>query len=459
MADSDYGDIFSRQPYSLDAEQAILGSVIIDSKCMDEIAAEIKSDYFYLPQHRDIFSAISLMYELNQPIDFVSVLETLKKNGTYDADGGKSYLSQLVNAVPSVANVLSYVSIVRDRYYTRALMTAARDILKDIDESDLDSGKLLDGAEQRIYDIRSGRDVSGLTHIKQVIENETFDRLSKITNEDTKEQFMPISTGISDLDRMITGLNKSDLIILGARPGMGKTSFALNIARNVAVNSGKAVCFFSLEMTRDQLASRLISGEAGVESSKLRTGELENDEWAALAGASSNLSKANLYFDETSDITVPQMKAKIRRLKNVGLVIIDYLGLMHGARHTDNRVQEISEITRNLKIMAKELNIPVIACAQLSRGTEQKGVKSHRPALSDLRDSGSIEQDADIVLFLYRESYYDNEKAPSQDLSDPHKAECLIAKNRHGSIGKIGLYWDGRYTRFTGYDWNDGDGD
>ena len=315
----------------------------------------------------------------------------------------------------------------------------------------MDSGKLLDSAEQRIYEIREGREISGLTHIKQVIEAETYDRLTKMADPETREDYIGIPCGIGQLDKMITGLNKSDLIILGARPGMGKTSFALNILRNVAVNAGKTVCMFSLEMTRDQLAQRLLSSEAGIKSEKLRTGELDADEWTRLAQAGDNLSKASIFLDETSNITVPEMKAKLRRMKKVDLVIIDYLGLMHSAKSTDNRVQEISEITRNLKIMAKELKVPVIACAQLSRATEAKG-KSHRPALSDLRDSGSIEQDADIVLFLYRDTYYDSEKNDGDDRSDPTKAECIVAKNRHGEIGTVDLHWDGQYTRFTSVD-------
>ena len=232
---------------------------------------------------------------------------------------------------------------------------------------------------------------------------------------------------------------------------MGKTSFALNIARNVAVNAGKTVCFFSLEMTRDQLAQRMLSSEAAIKSEKLRTGDLQPEEWTRLTQAGENLSKAELYFDESSNITVPEMKAKLRRMKRVDLVVIDYLGLMHSPRHSDNRVQEISEITRSLKIMAKELKVPVIACAQLSRGTEAKG-KSHKPALSDLRDSGSIEQDADIVLFLYRDAYYDGEKNSDEDLSDNTKSECIVAKNRHGETGIIPLHWDGQYTRFTSVD-------
>lgn len=441
----------ARLPYSVEAEQSVLGSIIIDPKCLNEIAPMMKTEYFYIPQHKEIYSAMAAMYELSQAIDFVSLLEKLKKDGVYDEAGGKAYLTQLVQTVPSSANVLTYVAIIRERYYARALMTAAQDIIKDINEKTLDSGVLLDSAEQRIFEIRQGRELSGLTHIKSVIENETYDRLTKMADPETRKDYIGIPSGIGALDNMITGLNKSDLIILGARPGMGKTSFALNIARNVAVNAGKTVCFFSLEMTRDQLAQRMLSSEAGIKSEKLRTGDLTTDEWTRLAQAGDNLSKAEIYFDETSAITVPQMKAKLRRMPKVDLVVIDYLGLMKSARATENRVQEVSEITRNLKIMAKELKVPVIACAQLSRGTETKG-KSHKPALSDLRESGSIEQDADIVLFLYRETYYDNEKTDDEDRSDPNKAECIVAKNRHGEIGTIDMHWDGQFTRFTSVD-------
>ena len=440
-----------RLPYSVEAEQAVLGSVIIDPQCLNEIAVQMKTEYFYIPQHREIYSAMSAMYELSQTIDFVSLLEKLKSDGVYDEAGGKAYLTQLVQTVPSAANVLTYVAIIRERYYARSLMTAAQDIIKDINENELDSGRLIDNAEQRIFEIRQGREISGLTHIKSVIENETYDRLSKMADPETRADYVGIPCGIGDLDKMITGLNKSDLIILGARPGMGKTSYALNIVRNVDMNTGKTVCFFSLEMTRDQLAQRMLSSEAGIKSEKLRTGELDDDEWTRLAQAGDALSKANIYFDETSSITVPEMKAKLRRMKHIDLVVVDYLGLMKAAKKTENRVNEVSEITRNLKIMAKDLKVPVIVCAQLSRGTEAKG-KSHTPALADLRESGSIEQDADIVLFLYRESYYDNEKSDDEDRSDETRAECIVAKNRHGEIGTVDLHWDGQFTRLTSVD-------
>lgn len=440
-----------RVPYSVEAEQSVLGSMIMDPQCIAEVVTMVKPEFFYIPQHKDIYNVIISMFEINQVIDFVSLLEKLKDNNVYDDAGGKAYLTQLVETVPSSANVKTYIGILRERYYARALIAAAKGILKDIEDNEVDTDKLIESAEQRIYDIRTGNEKSGLTPIKEVIEQETYDRLSKIADPETHNDFVGIPCGIKELDDMITGLNKSDLIILGARPSMGKTSMALNIARNVAVNTGKTVCFFSLEMSREQLAQRLLSSESGIESQKLRTGDLSADEWTMLTQAGEHLSKTNLFLDQTSDITVPEMKAKLRRMKKVDLVIIDYLGLMHSARRIDNRVQEISEITRNLKIMAKELNVPIIACSQLSRGTEGKG-KSHKPALADLRDSGSIEQDADIVLFLYRDAYYNNEKTDEDDMSEESKSECIVAKNRHGETGRVELHWDAKHTRFTSVD-------
>jgi len=440
-----------KMPYSTEAEQAVLGSLIIDPDSFTLVASLLKADYFYLPQHKEIYAALSKMFELNQTVDYISLLEKLKQTSNYDEAKGKAYLAHLIDVVPSAANILSYANIVRERFYARSLTRVAQEIIKDVSDNSQDATKLIESAEQRIYEIRQGKEVSGLTHIKDVIEAETYDRLGKISDPATRNDYIGIPSGIGDLDRMITGLNKSDLIILGARPGMGKTSFALNIARNVALNSGKTVCFFSLEMTRDQIAQRLLSNEASVKSEKLRTGELSTDEWTRLALAGEHLSKTNIFIDETPGITVPEMKAKLMRLKKVDLVIIDYLGLMHSARRIDNRVQEVTDISGSLKAMAKELSVPVIACAQLSRGTEVKG-KSHKPALSDLRDSGSIEQDADIVLFLYREKYYDNEKGDGEEVSDASKAECIVAKNRHGEVGTVDLHWDGQFTRFTSQD-------
>ena len=444
-------------PYSIEAEQAVLGSIIIDPECLNFVATQIKEEFFYLKEHREIYKNLRSMLELGgRAIDFVSLLEQLKRSGSYDDAGGKAYLTQLAKAVPTSKNIATYVELVKDRYYARSLLLAAENIIKDINDNLLDPNLLLDHAEQAIYDIRQGKDISGLVHIGQVIEKETYARLTKISDPETAEELKGIPTGISALDKVITGLNKTDLIIVGARPGMGKTSFALNIARNAAINSKKTVCFFSLEMTRDQLAQRMLSNEASIESEKLRTGELTTDEWTRLAQAGTNLSAADIYFDETPGITVPEMKAKLRRVNGgkVDLVVIDYLGLMQSARKTENRVQEVSDITRNLKAMAKELGVPVVACAQLSRGTEAKG-KSHKPALADLRESGSIEQDADIVMFIYRENYYRSEtddNANPENMPDPNKAEIIVAKNRHGSVDTVELYWDGKFTRFASQD-------
>lgn len=441
-------------PYSAEAEQAVLASVLIDPTTLNIVATEMQAEYFYLPQHKVIYRTLCAMIELKgHGIDFVSLLEQLKSDNTYDEAGWKAYLTQLVKMFVVPANILTYAGIVKERYYARSLLLAAGNIIKDVNENLVDADKLLENAENTIYSIRRGRETSGLVHIGEVIKHETYDRLSRLTDPATREDFIGIPTGISALDKITTGLNKSDLIILGARPGMGKTSLALNIARNVAINSKKTVCFFSLEMTRDQLAQRMLSNEASVESQKLRTGDLTPDEWTRLTQAGAMLGESELYLDETAGITVQQMKAKLRRMKKVDLVIIDYLGLISPSsnRKNDNRVQQVQEITGALKAMAKDLKIPVLCCAQLSRGTEQKG-KSHKPALSDLRESGSIEQDADQVLFIYRDTYYDNEKDGEENKGDPNKAEIIVAKNRHGSVDTVELRWDGKFTRFASQD-------
>ncbi len=450
MADNNYMDFDGENlPFSFEAEQSVLGAILIDPKSILQVADTLKPFHFYIPQHKAIYEALSNMFELNRTIDFVTLLEWLKNNGVYDDAGGKAYLTQLAQSVPSSKNIVTYSGIIREKYTVRALILASRDIISDATEGKTEPGLLLDHAERRIFDIRQDKDISGLRHIADVMENETFVRLTNLCNEETRKDYVGIPCGISAVDKYTTGLNKSDLIIIGARPGMGKTSFCLNIARNVAVNQGKTVCFFSLEMTRDQLAQRMLSNEACIKSEKLRTGELTQEDWVNLGIASERLSKAPIYFDETSGITVPEIKAKVRRMNgNCDVVMIDYLGLLRSSGTKENRVQEVSDITRNLKIMAKELNIPVICCAQLNRGTEGKG-SSHIPALSDLRESGSIEQDADIVMFLHRESYYQNESA---EPTDQNKAQCIIAKNRHGETATVDLHWDGQFTRFSSQD-------
>ena len=432
-------------PFSPEAEQSVLGAILLDSSCMDQVTEILpRSEYFYQVNNALIYEAMLELFTAGQPVDFVTVLERLKENESFDETTGKVYLMQLAQFVPSISRADTYAKIVRDRYDVRTLMVTARQILDDAAESGGEASLLLDSAEQRIFDIRQGKNMQGLQPLNEVI-IETFDRLDRLNSPD-KDLYKGIPTGIGELDETITGLNRSDLIILAARPGMGKTSFALNIARHAAVTVKKKVAFFSLEMGREQLASRLLSTEALVGGTKLRTGELNEGEWARLIEGGDILSKAPIYLDDNSSITVPEMKAKIRRLGGVDLIIIDYLQLMNSAKRIDNRVQEISEITRNLKIMAKELNVPVIALSQLARASEKR--TEHRPVLSDLRDSGSIEQDADIVLFLYREDYYQNENGPNED-SDRNSGECIVAKNRHGEIKTVPLHWQGEFMRFT----------
>ena len=438
-------------PYSAEAEQAVLGAIIIDNSMFDNVLDYIKTaDYFYVSLHKLIFTAMQEMMNIGQSIDFVTLLNKLKQNSGFEEATGKTYLVDLVDNCPAPSNAGSYAKIVADKYKLRMLITASREIIDDATAAEDETSVLLDSAEQRIYDIRSDSEKGGLERIGSVL-LQTFERLDSL-NREADESVRPVSTGIGDLDRVITGLNRSDLIILAARPGMGKTSFALNIARNVACKSKKAVAFFSLEMPKEQLASRLLSSEALVGGTKLRTGKLNDEDWNRLIPASDILKEAPLYLDDTSTITITEMKSRIRRLKNIDLVVIDYLQLMASGRRIDNRVQEISAITRNLKIMAKELNVPIITLSQLSRASEQR-TGDHRPQLSDLRDSGSIEQDADIVLFLYREGYYDKEDgenaAPTADMNS---GECIVAKNRHGETNTVKLHWQGEFMRFTGTD-------
>lgn len=438
-------------PYSPEAEQALLGAILMEPTCIDRVMGIVPSpDYFYIQTHKIIYSKMLEMFTESRPLDLVTLLEAVKGEKDYDEATGKTYIVNLADSCPSISNVEEYARLVRDKYSLRQLITASRDIIETAGGGEVEPERLIDSAEQKIYDIRQGKAVDGLERIDRVI-YQTFDRLEKLSKED--ENFKPVSTGISDLDRVITGLNKSDLILLAARPGMGKTSFALNIARSVAVQSKKKVAFFSLEMTKEQLASRLLSVEALVGGVKLRTGKLNDEEWQRIISASDVLSKSEIYLDETSGITVPEMKAKLRRLRDVDLVIIDYLQLMSSAKAINNRVQEISEITRNLKIMAKDINVPVICLSQLSRASEQR--PDHKPMLSDLRDSGSIEQDADIVLFLYRDGYYaDKGEAGENAQVDLNSAECMVAKNRHGETSTVKLHWQGEFMRFSSIEKN-----
>ncbi len=430
-------------PHSLEAEQAVLGAVLMESDCINQVADVLRPEHFYLSEHQAIYQIMLTKLMENKTIDFVTVLEALKSESFFSAEEGKNYLLKLAQIVPSISHIGNYAKIVREKYDIRRLIQVSREITGDAMEPGVDAAMLIDSAEQKVYEIRQDRHQGGLVPIREVIAS-NYEMYNKLTSEE-RERYVGIPTGISALDDITTGLNRSDLIIVGARPGMGKTSFALNVARNVAMQQKRTVAVFNLEMSREQMVNRFLSSEARVSSKKLRTGNLTPDEWTRLASAAGQLGQAPIYLDETASITVPEMKARLRRLKDVGFVVIDYLQLMHSAKRTDNRVQEVSEITRSLKIMAKELDVPVMVCAQLARTTEKQS--NHRPGLSDLRESGSIEQDADQVLFLYRDEYYRNEKEDPTAVENG-TAEVIVAKNRHGELGTVKLAFHGEFTQF-----------
>ncbi|WP_297956002.1 replicative DNA helicase [uncultured Ruminococcus sp.] len=433
-------------PHSIEAEQSVLGAIISDPTVLSDVIELIKPEYFYNEQHKALYSIMLQMNSMSLPVDIVTVLNEAEKQHIFESPAeGRRYLAEIGNLLPSTANIESYCRIVADKYFLRSLSYVARTILEEVQSGEQNAQLLLDSAEQKIYDIRQGRDVRGLVPLSEAIA-EAYDRLGKISGPD-KEKYVGARTGFTLLDSITSGLNKSDLIIIAARPGMGKTSFAMNIATNVARRAEKEVVTFNLEMSKEQLATRILSTEALVESNTLRNGRISGDDWVKLATSAGYLSSLPLFIDDTASMTVQQMKAKLRRTKNLGLVIIDYLQLMESTSRSDNRVTIISEITRQLKVMAKELNVPVILLSQLSRAVESRTDK--RPMLSDLRESGSIEQDADIVLFLYRDAYY-NKESQNQNIS-----ECIVAKNRHGETGTVKLIWDGQYTRFSNPDYNE----
>ena len=440
-------ELLQRQlPHSLEAEQALLGSMLIDSRCIPEVIDKLRPDDFYLQQNREIYETIYSMFNYSATIDPVTVLENMKRSGYYDENQSRTYILQLMDTTPTAANVLEYVEILKDKTLLRRVAETAGELTALVQEGTERGQDVLEAAEQRIYAIRQGRSARGLTPISEVL-IEVYDRLSELAASDSA--IPGLSTGLKDLDRAISGLNKSDLILLAARPGMGKTSMALNILLDPGKKSGKTVAFFSLEMSKEQLAMRLISGECFVDNKKLVTGKLTEQDWENVAMAADSLNRANILIDDDSSVTVADINAKCRRVENLGLVVIDYLQLMQSAggktRASDNRQQVVSDISRSLKIMAKELNVPVLCLSQLTRANESRTDK--RPMLSDLRESGAIEQDADIVLFLYREGYY------KKDVENPNLAECIIAKNRHGETGTVELQWLPEFTTFSDISW------
>ena len=437
-------ELLARQlPQSLEAEQAVIGSMLIDPACIAEVIELLRPEDFYAEEHQRIFETIYSMFNTALKIDPVTVLDRLKAQGYYDEAGGRAYLMQLMEVTPTSANVKEYASIVRDKSMLRAIANAGAEIQNLAFSGGGSAAEVAELAEQKIYSVRQGREIKGLSPLKSVI----MDLYAQLDERSRSDSDIPgLSTGFRDLDVALTGLNKSDLILVAARPGMGKTAFALNIALNAAKSSGKDVVVFQLEMSKDQLASRFLASEALLDSHKLKTGSLNQDDWIKIARATSVLAKTQLYVDDNPAITVAEIKAKCRRLgENLGLIVIDYIQLMQsGGKRSENRVQEVAEISRSLKIMAKELNVPVVCLSQLSRAAEQRADK--RPMLSDLRESGAIEQDADIVMFIYRDDYYDAES------DDKNVAEIIMAKNRHGATGTVELQWIGQYTTFSSRD-------
>ena len=439
-------DSIRKMPFSLEAEQAILGTVIVDSEKFAEVA-NLKESDFYLEQHKQIFAAMREMFNSNRVIDPVTLIDTLTHMGTYTEGDAAKYIKLLVDLASDAANITEYSEIVRDKAMLRSLIEASRDI-SDLAYSEKgDVATAVNYAEQRIYSISQDKYTDGFDRIRDVIV-EHYKTLKMI--KEHPELLAGTPTRFQALDRVLVGMGKGDLIVVGGRPGMGKTSFCMNIATNVAKVTDKNVAVFSLEMSSEQLVSRMLSSEALIDSVNMRTGKLTDDDWRHLAEASSVLSNTNIYIDANPNITPTAMKSKLRRLGNLGLVIIDYLQLMNPDVPTDNRVLDIASITRSIKLMAKEFEIPIILCSQLARQSENR--KDRQPMLSDLRDSGAIEQDADIVMFIYRSDYYERKDGdqPEQnnENSDYILAECNVAKNRHGSAGVVKLAWVGKYYKF-----------
>ena len=435
-------ELLHRQtPHSIEAEQAVLGSMLIDSRCVIEVIGALKAEDFYSPMNRDIYETIVSMFNFSSPIDPVTVLDQMRAGGVWK-DTSPGYIRDLMLITPTASNVGEYVTIVKDRALLRAIADAGGEINEMAISGEGGAMNILEAAEKRIYALRQGRNREGLEPISQILLG-VYEQISKAA--ESGDHVPGLSTGLQDIDRFILGLNKSDLILVASRPGMGKTSIALNIALHVAKNSGKTVAFFSLEMSREQLAMRLISSESFIDGKKLQSGRISDDEWERLADVTSSLCSADLMINDDPLLTVADINAQCRRLPNLGLVVIDYIQLMQaasgsGGYQPENRVQAVTEISRMMKIMAKELNVPVICLSQLNRANEAR--KDKRPMLSDLRESGAIEQDADVVMGLYRDDYY------FEDSESHNIVECIVLKNRRGETGRIELQWLPEFTTY-----------
>jgi replicative DNA helicase len=431
-----------KTPYSASAEQAVIGSMLIDPRCIPEVLEKLKADEFYSKRNRELYETVYAMFAYGQTIDPVTVLDQMKVRGVYE-EGLEGYMAEVMRMTPTAANVLEYAAIVRDRALLRRLGETADEINGMVNEGSGEADALLEAAERKIYALRQGRNVGGLQPISGIVQN-VFDRLSEAAASGSKIPGIP--TGLSDLDRTILGLNKGELILVAGRPGMGKTSIGLNIALHAAMNEGKTVAIFSLEMSREQLVSRLLSKAALIPSQNLMTGQLTPQQWRDITDAAQTLSATDIRIDDNPTLTVSDMNAQCRRIPKLDLVMIDYLQLMQsaGSGHSwsnESRTQAVSDISRMMKIMAKELNVPVICLSQLSRANESRQDK--RPLLSDLRESGAIEQDADVVIGLYRDGYYNKE------CENPNLAEAIVLKNRKGATGTVELTWLPEYTSFA----------
>ena len=435
-------DLGKVPPHDIEAEQAVIGSMLTDKDAVVDSIEVLKSDDFYRQDNKTIYEAITNLYNRAEPIDIITVKAELISLGKFEAVGGLEYLAVLPDKVPTTANVEKYIRIVEEKSVLRKLIKASNELidLGYAETEDLDT--IMDQAEKKIFEISQGKNQKGYTPLKDILV-ETFAEIEKLYNQ--KEPITGIPTGFADLDYKTAGLHNSDLVLVAARPAMGKSAFALNIATNAAMQAKVPVVIFNLEMSKSQLVNRILCSEAMVDSNKIRTGKIEEDDWVKLATALGPLSEAPIYIDDTPGITVTEIRAKCRKLKlekNIGLIVIDYLQLIQGTgKRNASREQEISEISRSLKILAKELDVPVIALSQLSRAAEQRA--DHRPMLSDLRESGAIEQDADIVMFLYRDDYY------NPDTEKKNIAEVIMAKHRAGSTGTVELLWLGNYTKFV----------
>ena len=436
-------DLGKIPPNDIEAEQAILGSMLTDKDAVMAAMEILKIDDFYRDDNKAVFEAMMNLYSKSEPIDIITVKSELVSSGKFDKIGGLEYLAMLPEKVPTTTNVDKYIKIVEEKSMLRNLIKTANDIISvGYDETE-EIDTIMGAAEKKIFDVMQRKNQNGYDSIKDVLVG-TFAELEKLYNQ--KGTLSGISTGFTDLDYKTSGLHNSDLIILAARPAMGKSAFAINIATNVAVQSNIPVVIFNLEMSKEQVANRIICSEAMVDSNKVRTGKIEDEDWIKLANASGKLAEAPIYIDDTPGISITEIRAKCRKMKiekNIGLIVIDYLQLVQGSgKRNSSREQEISEISRSLKILAKEIDVPVIALSQLSRAAEQRQ-NDHRPMLSDLRESGAIEQDADIVMFLYRDDYY-NENSEKKNV-----AEVILAKHRGGSTGTVELAWMGNYTKFA----------